>query len=140
MTGIRPNPALLLLIILTLAGCTVVDTIKEKQLGVDLETSLDGYEATIRWGRVQDAYAFLKPEMAREAKIPASLDSIQVTQYRVIAPPTFRDKTTATQTVAISYILLDSQVERTLIDQQLWQREDEETRNWYRINPIPELK
>ena len=40
----------------------------------------------------------------------------------------------------ISYILIDRQVEHTLIDDQIWQRESEQAQAWYRINPIPEFK
>lgn len=130
----------LFLFALAVTGCKVIDTIHEKQLGVDLENNLKKYQATVRWGRLADAYGFLEPEIAREVRIPDGLENIRVTQYRIIKPPTFRTPTMATQTVAISYILLDRQVERTLVDDQIWQRENEETRNWYRFNPIPELK
>jgi hypothetical protein len=42
--------------------------------------------------------------------------------------------------VAISYILVNRQVERSLVDQQMWERKDEDSREWYRANPIPEFK
>ena len=140
MTSARASLPLLLLMILAVAGCKMVDTIKEKQLGVELEDHLKGYQAALRWGRIEDAYGFLKPEIARQVVLPKGLENIRVTQYRVIKPPTFGSKTTATQTVAISYILIDRQVEHTLIDNQIWQRESEQAVEWYRVNPIPEFK
>ena len=139
MTGALSRLSFLLLL-LAVTGCETVNTIKEKQLGVELEEYLKQYQGTVRWGRMEDAYGFLKPEIARQVRIPKGLENFRVTQYRVIKPPTFRSKTTATQTIAISYILLDRQIERTLIDDQVWQRENEQAKAWYRINPIPEFR
>lgn len=130
----------LLSLALSLAACGTIDNVKDKRLGDELQSYLTRYESAVRWGNLQHAYGFLNPELAETTVLPQGLDNIQVSQYLVVSPPVLLSKTTATQTVAISYILVDRQVERSLLDQQLWQREGEGSGEWYRANPIPEFK
>lgn len=140
MKGARTRIPFLLLFALMVTACGSVDTIRDKQLGVDLEVYLSRYEAAVRWGNPQHAYGFLKPELADKTPLPSGLENIQISQYLVVKPPILLNRTTATQTVSISYILVDRQVERSLVDHQVWERKDEESREWYRANPIPEFK
>ncbi len=135
-----PTPLSLLLLALLLTGCGAVDTLKSRQLGKELDQTLRQYDATVRWGNLENAYAFLKPDIAATTPIQPGLDNIRVTEYVVVQPPRFLDKTTATQTAAISYIFEDRQIQHSLVDNQIWKREDEESKQWYRVNPIPEFK
>jgi hypothetical protein len=130
----------LLMLPLLLLGCSAVDTLKERQLGKELDNTLKRYNATIRWGNPVNAYGFLKPEIAVDTPIPSGMDNIRITEYLVVHPPTFVDKTTATQAVTISYIFEDRQVRHSLLDTQIWKRDNEESTSWYRANPIPEFK
>jgi hypothetical protein len=131
---------LLLMLPLLLLGCGAVDTLKDRQLGKELDYTLKRYDATIRWGNPADAYGFLKPEIAAETLVPSGLENIRVTEYVVVRPPVFIDKTTAAQTAAISYIFEDRQIQHSLKDSQIWKRENEGSKFWYRVNPIPEFK
>ena len=79
-------------------------------------------------------------ELAAQTPLPQGLENIEVSQYLVVSPPVLVTKTKATQTVGISYILVNRQIEHSLVDQQIWERKDEDSREWYRTNPIPEFK
>ena len=140
MLNTQRPAAFLLLSILLLTGCSTVDKVKDAQLGKDLKKYLNSYESALRWGQPGQAYAFLKPEVAEQNPVPAGLENIHISEYDIVGPPVFVTKTQATQSVAISYILQDRQVERSLMDHQTWERTDEESRKWYRTNPIPEFK
>jgi hypothetical protein len=140
MKGLSAHVVLVLLVTLLPAACGTVDNIKDKRLGNELQAVLSRYESAVRWGTPQNAYGFLKPELAEQTPLPQGLENIEVSQYLVVSPPVLLSKTTATQTVGISYILVDRQVEHSLVDHQMWERKDEESREWYRANPIPEFK
>lgn len=140
MNGLLVRTFLLLLLSLFHTACGTIDTVKDKRLGNELQVYLSRYESAMRWGNPQHAYGLLKPELAEQTPLPEGLDNIQISQYLVVSPPVLLNKTTATQTVSISYILVNRQVERSLVDQQMWERKDEDSREWYRANPIPEFK
>ena len=140
MKSVPARILLPLLVTLLPAACGTVDNIKDKRLGNELQAVLSRYEAAVRWGNPQQAYGFLKPELAEQTPLPQGLENIEVSQYVVVNPPVLLTKTKATQTVGISYILVNRQIEHSLVDQQMWEREDEDSREWYRTNPIPEFK
>jgi hypothetical protein len=140
MKSVPARILLLLAVTLLPAACGTIDNIKDKQLGNDLQVVLSRYESAVRWGNPQHAYGFLKPELAEQTPLPPGLENIEVSQYVVVSPPVLLNKTTATQTVGISYILVNRQVEHSLVDRQMWERKDEDSREWYRANPIPEFK
>ena len=140
MKSVPARILLLLVPALFHTACGTIDNVKDKKLGNELQVYLSRYESAMRWGNPQHAYGFLKPELAAQTPLPQDLDNIEVSQYLVVSPPVLLNKTTATQTVAISYILVNRQVERSLVDRQVWEREDANSREWYRANPIPEFK
>ena len=140
MKGVRARIVLVLLVTLLPAACGTIETINDKKLGNELQAVLSRYESAVRWGNLQQAYGFLKPELAAQTPLPQGLENIEVSQYVVVNPPVLLNQTTATQTVGISYILVNRQVERSLVGQQMWERKDEDSREWYRANPIPEFK
>ncbi len=140
MKGVSARIGLILLVTLLPGACGTVDNIKDKRLANELQAVLSRYESAVRWGTPQNAYGFLKPELAEQTPLPQGLENIEVSQYLVVSPPVLLSKTTATQTVGISYILVDRQVEHSLVDHQMWERKDEQSREWYRANPIPEFK
>ncbi len=129
----------LILMLVMAAGCTPIQSIRDKQTIVDLEKTLNAYENTLRWGRIENAFAFLDPEIFTQTSVPEGLDNIRVSEYYVINRPALLDENRATQSVKISYVLEDRQVEHSFIDNQQWGRK-EGTELWYRTNPIPEFK
>jgi hypothetical protein len=140
MKGVPARIVLALLVSVLNTACGTIDNIKDKQVGNDLQAVLSRYESAVRWGNLQQAYGFLKPELAEQTPLPRGLENIEVSQYVVVNPPVLLTKTKATQTVGISYILVNRQIEHSLVDQQLWERKDEDSREWYRTNPIPDFK
>lgn len=140
MQGSKQSIVPLLIFLLLSVGCSTVDKVKDAQMAKDLKRYLHGYESALRWGQPGQAYAFLKPEIAQQNPVPGGLDNIKVSEYDIVGPPVFVTKTQATQTVSISYIFQDRQVQHSLTDNQIWERKDEESREWYRSNPIPAFK
>ncbi len=128
---------LLIIALFMLSGCKTLLTQKESETSL-LET-LKAYEATMRWGYPGQAYNFLRKDLAEKTEIPATLENIRVTGYKVIRSPIRSDETLASQVAVIGYVFDDRQVEISLTDRQLWEY-DEEKKTWLRINPIPELK
>ncbi|MCB1761576.1 MAG: hypothetical protein KDI27_00350 [Gammaproteobacteria bacterium] len=124
---------LLALLLLLVGGC---QTLESKRSNIELENVLNSYHTTIRWDRPEKAYLFLKPAHFAGERLPAGLDNVRVTGYEVIQPPAPVSDGVVAQTVRISYVLEDRQIERNLLDQQLWEYQTE-SRIWYRINPIP---
>ena len=124
---------LLLLLILLLGGC---QTIQERKSVISLENTLDAYGKVARWGQIAQLYEFLSPELAGDVTLPRGLDNVRVTGYEVLKAPVKIDETHAVQTVSISYILRDRQVQHSLLDRQEWVM-DPEKKLWYRSNPIP---
>lgn len=125
-----------LTLLIGLSGCQLLD---KKRAETSLQSALSAYENNMRWGEVVKAYGFLKPEISRDVEIPEGLDNIRVTKYEVIQPAVSPDELTAVTTVMIHYLFRDRQVVRSLSDRQVWEL-DEESKRWYRINPIPEFK
>ncbi len=126
----------LLFLIVVLGGC---QTLQEKRMQRSLEQTLRRYEATVRWGYLEQIYDYLQPELAKNAVIPDNLRNIRVTSYEAIRKPANIDEHSITQIVAIRYVFDDRQVEKQLVDRQLWEF-NEETEVWSRANPIPEFQ
>lgn len=119
-----------------LTGC---GTIEESKQGQQMEVRLDLYGKTARWGALENLYGFLTPEESAKVVFPDNLDNIRVTSYEVRIPPMMLDKHVLSQTVTIQYLFRDTQVIRTMSDNQVW-KYDPEIKEWYRANPIPEFK
>lgn len=128
---------LLIIAVFLLAGCNTLLTQKESEKSL-MET-LKAYEATMRWGYPGQAYNFLRKDLAEKTEIPATLQNIRITGYKVISSPVKSDENLASQVVVIGYVFDDRQVERSLTDRQLWEY-DKEKKSWHRINPIPDLR
>lgn len=99
-----------------------------------LSEALHRYEMTIRWGKIEDLYQMLSPELLAKAVIPSNLENIKVIQYDILSPPTINGAQ-ASQRIEIRYLHQDKQTIRTLVDQQLWVELSEH--GWRRANPIP---
>lgn len=104
-----------------------------------MESRLDLYGKTVRWGELENLYGFLTPEESAKVVFSDKLNNIRVTDYQVRIPPMTLDEHTISQTVTIEYVLNDTQVINTLSDRQTWEY-DQELKQWFRANPIPEFK
>ena len=127
---------LMLLVLISLAGCKTVSESKENQV---MEAQLSLYGKTARWGVLENLYGFLNPEEGIKAVIPDNLDNVRVTDYQVRIHPMVLEEHKISQTVTIEYLFRDTQVIRTMSDSQIWAF-DEESKQWFRANPVPDFK
>jgi hypothetical protein len=126
----------LLFLVVAVGGC---QTLQERQKQKSLDRTLYQYQGTVRWGYLEQLYGFLQPELAKNAIVPNNLENIRVTGYDLLRAPTQVDEHSLTQTVVIRYVFVDRQVEKQLVDRQLWEF-DPEKESWSRANPIPDFK
>lgn len=125
---------LALTLLLSLTACQSLETRSDAR---KLEVTLSSYGSAVRWQPLTSLYAFLQPSM-QPAAPPAGLDNIRVTGYEISAPPREIADGRVVQTAVIQYVLMDRQLVRTLVDNQLWVRDDEG--EWLRANPIPTFR
>ncbi len=97
-----------------------------------LQPVLYRYGQVVRWGHMPSAYGMLKPDPASPVKVPD-------TGYDVVSPPVQFSEDRVGQTAEIRYVAVDRQVEKVLIDQQVWEW-DETLKTWLRVNPIPAFR
>ena len=135
MTGSVRNIALLALLLL-LAGC---QTFGERQMEIRLEQTLNQYSIAMRWSYLDKAHGFLQPELLESESRPEEWENIRVTRYDVLQPPAMMDERRASQVVSISFVFRDRQVEKRIMDQQLWVYDDDAGK-WYRGNKPPQFQ
>lgn len=119
-----------------LVGCKTIEASKEKQ---NMEMRLELYAKTVRWGALENLYGFLTPEESAKAIFPDNLNDIRVTSYQVRIPPMMLDQHKLSQTAVIEYLFHDTQVIKTMSDNQVWEY-NPEIKEWFRANAIPEFK
>jgi hypothetical protein len=140
--ALKDNLTSLWALLLILAGSvclTGCGTIEESKQSQQMEVRLHLYSKTARWGALENLYGFLTPEESVKIVFPDNLDNIRVTGYQVRIPPMMLDEHKLSQTVTIEYLLRDTQVIKVLSDDQVWEY-NQETKEWFRANPIPEFK
>lgn len=118
-----------------LTGC---QSLSERKQSTRLQDVLRNYEGVIRWGSIDQARRFFRPDEGEEM-VRKPLGDLQVTHYEVVQGPTMVEDNRAIQTAIIQYVFVDSQVVREMVDQQTWEYEPEEER-WYLITPTPDFK
>lgn len=124
---------------LVLAACAM-DKMKSKQSILD--DTLQTYAATIRWGDMTQALAFVDPKY-RQAHPMSDLDlarykQVQVTTYNDQPAAPLNDKEVA-QTVEIGLVNINTQSARSIIDHQVW-RYDEKEKRWWLTTGLPDIK
>ncbi len=124
--------ALVCCLLVLLAGC---QTLAYGDKPKDLAYKVSAFEDTVRWGALEKMVLFLKPDENEAITAQEGLDNIRVTGYES-SPLTKVSDTRWVQTAVIKYVLTDRQVVRQLVDQQIWESEDE-GKTWYRTNPVP---
>ena len=87
----------------------------------------------VRWRDLRKMYAFGKA--GSRWPVQEGLDNIRVTGYEAGALNEIRPWRWG-QSVLISYVLVDRQVVRQTLDQQVWVSEDQ-GKTWFRENPPP---
>ena len=106
-----------------------------KELALKVRT----FEDVVRWGALQKMYLFRKHAPGQTVELPEGLDNVRVTSYELASPIREVAEGRWVQTAVIDYVLIDQQVVRQLIDEQVWVSEDGGT-DWYRENPVPQFR
>jgi hypothetical protein len=119
-------------LVVLLTGC---QSLAERKQSTQLQDVLRKYEGVIRWGSIDQALRFYRPDEV-EGMVKKPLEEMRVTHYEVVQGPTMVEDNRAIQTAVIQYVFVESQVVREVVDQQTWEFEIEEER-WYLISPTP---
>jgi len=128
-----------LLLVSAVAGAAADDlTRKQRKL---LEENQIAYGATIRWGSMDDAIAYLDPELRKE-KPPTEFELNRYAQLRVSS---YRERSSAAlegglveRRVEIGVINQNTQAERTVMVVERW-RWDPEAKRWWQTAGLPDL-
>jgi hypothetical protein len=125
---------LFLLLLLVLAGCN--NTREQDKL---LDATLDQYAATIRWGDVSDAMAFLAPDAPRPTAFDLErLAQLQIAGYREQIP-VLLTPTDVEQIVQIEFVNRHTQESRSTIERMRW-RYDDTAKRWWLTSGLPKLQ
>jgi hypothetical protein len=107
-----------------------------------LEDTLKNYAATIRWGDMLQAQAFVDPAF-RQAHPMTDLDMQRYRQVQVTAyndqPAAPLNELEVAQTVEIGLVNINTQAARSIIDHQVW-RYDEKQKHWWLMTGLPNIQ
>jgi len=127
-----------LLFAVALAGCGAVTHQSENRA---LETTLVAYGNAIRWGDIQQALPFVDAQTLKQHPL-TPLDLQRYKQVRFVSyieqAPTPAGPHEVRQVVKISLLNVNTQVERDIVDNQLW-RYDETTKHWHIVSGLPDI-
>ena len=121
-----------------LAAC---DTQNVRSKQTILDETLLRYAATIRWGDVAAAQAFIDPKVLAEHP-PTALElarfkTVQISGYNEQpATPVTGDE--VRQSVEISLVNIATQAARSVIDHQVWHY-DKATKHWWLMTGLPDI-
>jgi len=126
------------LIALALAGC---GSMTHQTEGRELELTLMAYGNAIRWGDIQQALPFIDPETLKAHPVTA-LDLQRYKQVRFVSyieqKPIPAGPHQVRQVVKIALLNINTQTERDIVDNQLWQY-DEKTHHWHNVSGLPDI-
>ena len=141
MSLLRSAAAALLSIVL-LAACSTnpIESMKSKE--TVLEDTLKLYAATIRWGDdMTQGLGFVDPEYLKIHPV-SELDLARYKQIKVTAyddaPAAPISETEVRQVVQISFINVNTQTMRTVVDNQVW-KYDEKAKRWWLTTGLPNI-
>lgn len=121
-------------VVLFLAACS---SMQHASMNKKLRLQLQSYDHAVRWGDLEEMYAFVKPD-GEPLRIPEGLENVRVTAYEPLTTVTEEQDRRVRRRVKIQYLHRDRQVVKTLIDEQLWEYDDT-MEQWFRTNPPPEF-
>ena len=134
-----PRLPIILAALLALGACA--NTQKMRSKAVVLDETLHTYAATIRWGDVAQAQAFIEPKLLAEHP-PSTLELERFKQVRVAGyneqPPVPVGDNEVRQVVQIDLINVNTQVSRSIIDRQVW-KYDEAAKRWWLTSGLPDI-
>lgn len=122
-----------------LLGACATENMRSK--ATILDDTLRTYAATIRWGDIAQAEAYVDPEY-RKAHPLSELDvarykQVQVTNYEDQPAVPVNDNEVR-QTVEIGLVNVHTQTARSIVDRQVW-RYDEAAKRWWLTTGLPDI-
>jgi hypothetical protein len=132
-----PGRLLLVLALVTLAGCAAVSKSEDRLL----EETLESYSAVIRWGNFEEATSFVDPEVLKAHPL-STVDleryhQVQVTAYNE-QPLRHVGEHEVQQTVEIGLVNVNTQSARSMIDRQHWHF-DTTAKRWWLVSGLPDI-
>lgn len=123
--------------VMLLAGCA------KNTRSDSLTATLNAYGSAVRWNGLQSALQFVDPK-ALKAHPPTELDlaryqQVRVTDYDDGAGPVALGDDEVQQTVQISFVNVHTQVERSIVQRQVW-RYDENAKHWWLESGLPDIR
>jgi hypothetical protein len=129
----------LVLLLALCAGCG--EMMSKHSEGQSLETTLQAYANVVRWGDFEQAVIFVDPQTLKDHPL-SSIDMERYKQMKVASyneqPPVPAGPHEVRQIVEIGVVNINTQVERSIIDKQLW-RYEEKKKHWYLVSGLPDL-
>ena len=132
--------ALLSTVLLVACSTNPIESMKSKE--AVLEDTLKLYAATIRWGDdMTQGLGFVDPEYLRIHPV-SELDLARYKQIKVTAyddaPAAPINETEVRQVVQISFININTQTMRQVVDNQVW-RYDAAQKRWWLTTGLPDI-
>ncbi len=122
------------LIFMTVLSCAMaLLSCAEQKRKASLDDSLSMYEKAIRWSAFDKASNYLKQSGNVDF---SNFEGVQVTSYQPMGRDISDDGQRIEENVRIQYIYQQDQIERSLIDHQVWEYDEEEDR-WYLMSTLP---
>lgn len=125
-------------VLLVVTGCAT-ESMRSKQTVLD--ETLRSYAATIRWGDIEQAQAFIEPRLRAE-RPPSALDLARYRQVRITGYDAGQVQPVGEgevrQTVRIDLVNVNTQAARSILDHQVW-RHDEVARRWWLVSGLPDI-
>lgn len=120
-------------------GACASKEIRSKQ--TILDETLRSYAATIRWGDIAQAQAFLDPKYRaahpQSALVLARYQQLQISGYDEQRATPVNDNE-VTQTVQIGLVNVHTQSARSVVDHQVW-KYDEQAKRWWLTSGLPDI-
>ncbi len=128
--------SLVIVCILALVGCGAVS----QSVRMDkFEDTSRSYEDSLRWGHSELMPLFLKTgnetDLSRDV---TALDRTKIISYELLRVKMAEDGSRIEQTVKIKYYYSDELVEKSIIDEQLW--EYDPSGGWRLVSGLPAFK
>ena len=125
------------LLVVLIAGCAGVrDLAQQKRF----EMTSSAYEKAIRWSDFEKAVQYLN-DTAKKKNPPdlKKLKHIKVIEYEVKKTSLMKDQSRIFQVAEIQYYRDDSNVVKTVTDNQIWEY-DTTSKNWYLLSGLPDFE
>lgn len=121
-----------------LAGCASMTAQSE---GRALDLTLSAYANAIRWGDISQAIPFVDPETLKKHPLtPLDIERYKQVHFATYTeqPPVPVGPHEVRQVVKIGLVNVNTQVERSIVDNQLW-RYDAAKKHWLLVSGLPDI-